>query len=76
LSTRADDDRYLTNAEAAAFLGVSRRTLHGYRTKKPDFPQPVVLSFNNIRWRRQALIVWMEAQRSASPPAEGPIDAA
>src|SRR5262249_16946846 len=61
---------YLTTAEAAELIGVAVRTLNTSRRTRPDFPRPVKPAVNHLKWRRKALIDWMERQTVATA-AEG-----
>jgi predicted DNA-binding transcriptional regulator AlpA len=54
-------------AEIAEMLGVSRQRVHQL-SRREDFPAPVaVLSAGSI-WEREAVDVWLAAQRDLEEP--------
>lgn len=54
-------DGLLTTQEAGQLLGISPRTLEGYR-RKGGGPQFVALSRNVVRYRRADLVAWLEGR--------------
>ena len=51
----------MTTQQAAAFLGLSPRTLEGYR-RKGDGPSFVAISRNLVRYRPADLRAWLEGR--------------
>lgn len=60
---------YLNTRQAAALLGVSRRTLESYRVKGGG--PPFLSYFNRIRYLRGDLERWAEAERKRSTSDDG-----
>lgn len=50
--------------QAAAYLSVSRATLHRLRAAK-DFPAPVRLGPNSVGWTKESLDAWIDARQHA-----------
>ena len=53
-------------AEAAAWLGVHRKTLYLIAEREPDFPRKITLSARCVGWRREALEAWLAEREVAS----------
>lgn len=49
--------------DAAKKLCVDRSTIHRWRKKYPDFPQPMEFGPRTIRFKVDELIAWMEKHR-------------
>ena len=54
-------DRLVSEAEAAALLGIAQRTLQGWR-RRGGGPQFLRLSRRSIRYRRDDLAAWIVAR--------------
>lgn len=50
-------DGYLTSDEAAAHLGIARRTLYNLANTRPDFPKPVKPG-RDLWWNPAELDAW------------------
>lgn len=62
-------DRQLWSADdAAAYLGVSKRTVAERYAVRPDFPRPIRLPSTGtrglLRWKAAEVMKWAEARRS------------
>lgn len=60
------NQEFLAPKQAAELLGVSATTLWSLEQEHEDFPNPTRLSTRLVRYRRDALIEWMESRRGAS----------
>lgn len=71
-----DPDSLLLPAEVAFILGVSRRTLEGWRMRG-DGPRFVQISARACRYRRSILEAWITARqrKSTSDPGDGEAEA-
>lgn len=63
-------DRQLWSAEdAAAYLGVSKRTVAERYAPRPDFPRPIRLPSTGgrglLRWKAAEVMRWAELRQSA-----------
>ena len=55
----------LRPAQAAAYLGVSRRTIYALSESDPSFPRKVVFSSRCVGWRRESLDAWLREKEAA-----------
>lgn len=55
----------LRPAEAAEYLGMSRRKLYDIAEIDPDFPRKIVFSKRCVGWRRESLDAWLRAKEAA-----------
>lgn len=53
--------RYMTQAEVSASIGLSKTKLYEL-LKSNDFPSPVTLSSQCVRWRSDEVASWMDRQ--------------
>ncbi len=58
-ATESERDVLLSEKRTAEFLGVSRRTLQGWRLARSG-PKFVKVSSRSIRYRRKDLLAWVE----------------
>ena len=70
-----ENDRYLTRAELAKFLGVSQRTVDR-RVADGSLPPPILLGPANgrkaRRWRQSVVVAKLEKRKaSPNPSAQG-----
>ncbi|MCY3631133.1 MAG: hypothetical protein OXH29_00480 [bacterium] len=54
--------RYVSQAQAAAILGMSARTFRRRRDERADFPRPRDFGGGIKRWRISDLEAWAESQ--------------
>lgn len=47
--------------DAAAFLGISARTVH-YLQSRGELPPPIVISYKAKGWRRSVLQSWLDSR--------------
>lgn len=68
---RLEDSLYLTSKQAAAYMGLSPRTVESWRSTE-DGPSFVRISNRSIRYERAHLDEWMQrrVRRSTSDPGE------
>lgn len=60
---------YITTADMAEALGVTREYCTDRLVKRPDFPAPaLVLSRKTVRWLREDFDAWMQAQANRAAP--------
>lgn len=52
----------MTKKEVAKYLNVSVSTIDNYR-KSPNFPEPVTLATNTIRWYWAEIIAWQDSKK-------------
>jgi len=53
--------RYMAQAEVSASIGLSKTKLYEL-IKSGDFPAPIPLSSNCVRWRSDEVANWMDRQ--------------
>lgn len=70
LPSITDPDALLTEVQAATFLNLSTRTLQAWRTQQKG--PPYVQAGRAIRYRRRALVAWMDANTVLSNPPVAP----
>lgn len=46
--------------QAAAFIGVSKRTLYNLAETDPSFPRKIIFTSRCVGWRKESLEQWME----------------
>lgn len=56
----------LRPADAAAYLGISRRHLYHLSDTDPAFPRKIVFSRRCVGWRREALDAWLAGRERAA----------
>ena len=60
----AETDDLLDATEVAELLGLAQRTsVSVYRSRYPDFPQPVIQKSRCLLWRRSDVLAWTEEHR-------------
>lgn len=57
---------YLTAAQAADLLGISRRSVYNFAQRLPGFPRPERIG-RTVLWREADLLAW----RKAHPTRKG-----
>lgn len=64
-SNEPDDSEggYLNQRQAAEFLGCSKSYIRNQR-RMGDFPEPIKLGANNLRWGRATLSRWYEGKKT------------
>lgn len=62
----ADYPEYLTTAQAADYLNISKQWLEARRCRGGDAPPPTRIG-RAVRYRRSALDAWMRQHESAVP---------
>lgn len=55
----------LRPTDAAAYLGISRRTLYNLEERDPKFPRKIVFSQRCVGWRREDIDAWIRAKAAA-----------
>ena len=64
-----DDDALLNEEQAAAFIGVTRRAMQGWRLSGRG-PQYIKISSRCIRYRKRELVTWSENRLQTSTSEE------
>ena len=54
----------LRRVEVERLLGISKATIYA-RMAAGDFPRPLRIAPNAVRWRRDELMAWLEARERA-----------
>lgn len=50
--------------DVAEYLNVARSTVYHFRHTEPDFPAPVRLAANAVRWRPEDIYEWTRRRRT------------
>ena len=66
----SDDHALLNEEQAAAFIGVTRRAMQGWRLSGRG-PQYIKISSRCIRYRKRELVTWSENRLQTSTSEEG-----
>lgn len=53
------NDQFLRRCEVEAKTGLARSTI--YARMKSDFPKPVSIGGNSVRWRLSDVLAWMDS---------------
>lgn len=64
----AETPYLLSPKQAAALLGLARASIYKIAARDPDFPRPIHVTPRAVRFRRDELDAWIEAQKGAAPP--------
>lgn len=54
----------LRPADAAQYLGLSRRQLYTIAERDPEFPRKIIYSRRSVGWRRESLDAWLRAKEA------------